>query len=81
MTNAPTKIKPIMARNTIVATMRTGLNIYYGIGFNEGLVEGNRDSTHQLELCAETDEKPCSSEGNDSSEGIQNCDSTQIGSG
>ena len=78
MANALTKINPVMARNTIVATMWTGLNVYYGIGFSEGWVEGDRDSTHQLELCAEADQKPCSSEGNDSSKGIQNCDSRQI---
>ena len=78
MANALTKINPVMARNTIVATMRTGLNVYYGIGFSERWVERDRDSAHQLELCAEADQKPCSSEGNDSSEGIQNYGSTQI---
>ena len=40
MANALTKINPVMARNTIVATMWTGLNVYYGIGFSEGWVGG-----------------------------------------
>lgn len=37
--------------------------------------------THQLELCAEADQEPSPSEGNDRSDGVQNCDSTQIGFG
>ena len=40
ITNAPTKIIPIMAKNTMVATTRTGLNICGGDRVQRGWVEG-----------------------------------------
>jgi len=69
ITNAPTKIIPIMAKNTMVATTRTGLNIYGGIGFSKGGQRGLRLFTHHLELCFEADQESSSSQGNDGPDG------------
>ena len=69
ITNAPTKIIPIMAKNTMVATMRTGLNICGGMGFSGGGQRGLRFFTHHLELCFEADQEPSSSQGNYGSDG------------
>ena len=63
-----------MIKKTMVATIRTGLNIYHGVGFSGGKVEGN--FAYEFELCGEADKESCSSQGNDSPEGVQNCDST-----
>jgi hypothetical protein len=69
-----------MAKNTRVATIRTGLNICLTHGFVSDKAEpGGRDpSTHQLELCLEADQEPRSGQGNYSTDSEQDCDSTRI---
>lgn len=68
-----------MAKNTRVATIRTGLNIYLTQGSMSDRAEGGRDPfTHQLELCLEAEQEPRSSQGNYSTNSEEDCDSTRI---
>jgi len=50
ITNAPTKINPIMAKKTMVATIRTGLNIYYRVGVSKGWVRGGVETISRTSL-------------------------------